>query len=207
MRASLLAGAMAAVLFSPLAATAAPTTYSDQATFLAALGGSTTYDFETSSGFPASGGNIGLFDSINFDAQTYADGQATSGAQTMTGSTGTFGTATLTFAPGTTGIGLYALDLTTDEVVRLSVNFASGPAQVYDIGLGGQAAFSPIYFGVLDNSNTILTATVLGTDVAGANRAWMIDDLSVSAVPEPSAWALFGLGLMGLAFANRFRKA
>ena len=115
MRKTFIAGALAGVLCAPLAAIAAPTTYSDQASFLAAIGPFTTYDFETSSGFPSSGGSIGLFDGINFDAQTYASGESTSGAQSMTGSTGTFGTATLTFAPGTTGIGLHALDLTTDE--------------------------------------------------------------------------------------------
>lgn len=193
----------------------AATTFDNEAAFLGAVGLSTTYDFETGSGFPTSGSIIGLYDGINFDAKTYTSLSALSGSQTMTGSgsgAGTFTPATLTFAPGTTGIGFYALDLTVigDEVIRVSVDFLSGPDQTFDVGLdAGDPEFTPKYFGVYDEADSILSITLFGTEAANTDdRAWLIDDLSVaSAVPVPAAIWLFGSGLIGLVGYARRKKS
>lgn len=158
-------------------------TYSDQASFLAAASGEVTFDFETASGFPASGGAIGTFAGIDFDAQTY-DGLSVSGSQSLTGSTGTFGTATIDFTgleQRPNGFGFFALDLTPGEVVRVTVDYTSGASEVIDVDLGGQPSFTPIFFGKIDTSETIASLSILGTDTGANQRAWAIDDLTVDA--------------------------
>ena len=214
-----------ALLFWTGASHAALMTFTDEAAFLGAVGSATTYDFETSSGFPADtngstlGGfaHIGLFDGINFDASVYESSVTPAGEQSMTGTAGTFTPATLTFAPGTTGLGFFALDLTIvgSEIIRLLVDFENGPDQAYNIGLDpGDPTLTPKYFGLNDPDNSILSATLLGTEAGNltANRAWSIDDLSVTPgsippVPVPAAVWLFGTALIGLVGFSKRRKA
>ncbi|HSR67473.1 MAG TPA: hypothetical protein VLU25_05985 [Acidobacteriota bacterium] len=158
-------------------------TFSDEASLLGALASATTYDFETSSGFPSAGNLIGLFDGIDFDAQTANfSGTLPSGTQAMTGQSGTFSQATLTFTgleQQPSAFGFFGLDLTVGEVIRVTVHFADGTTQVIDVDLGGQPAFTPIYFGFSDSSKVIDQIDFFGTDGGGGPRAWLIDDLTV----------------------------
>ena len=199
---------------------AAVVTTNSQASFLAGVGSATTYDFEAGSGFPAAGAGfatIGLFDGINFDAAVTEYGGSTSGIQAMTGDPNSFATATVTFAPGTVGFGFFGLDLTQagTEVINVFVDFATGTDQFFDVKLDlGDPDFTPKYFGVYDLADTILSATLLGTEDEnrGASRAWLIDDLSVATgrvpeIPVPAAVWLFGSALIGLMGFARRRKA
>jgi hypothetical protein len=159
----------------------------------------TTYDFETASGFPAAGGTIGLFDGINFDAQTASFTSPPSGTQGMTGNGGTFTTASLDF----TGLpekpiafGFFALDLTTGgEVIRATVNFSDATQQVFDVQLqGGAPSFTPTYFRFIDVSKTIDSISFVGTEVGGTCpgticRAWLIDDLTIGTAREVAGTA------------------
>lgn len=193
-------------------------TFDNQAGFLGAVGPATTYDFERGSGFPAdtNGGAlggfapIGVFDGINFNAATYQTGNSTSGLQSMTGIGGTFTSATLTFSPGTKGLGFFGLDLTANEIIKLTVDFAIGPDQVYDISLNGDPALTPQYFGLWDSTDSILSASLRGTEIIDQAklRAWAIDDLSVavSPVPVPAAVWLFGTALAGFIGFSRRRN-
>ena len=196
------------MLMYPITSFAAIITYDNEAAFLGAIGSSTTYDFEESSGFPPSGGVIDLFDGVNFDAKTITSASSTSGTQSMTGSgagAGTFTSAIVTPGP-TTGFGFFALDLTTssNEVIKAIVDFEFGPDQIFNVGLGGLSNFTPIYFGVIDSTDNILQVTFSGTDDSGVARAWLIDDLTIgTSVPEPSTLALLGLGLLGLGLKRR----
>ena len=212
----------ASLLLVSSASQAAITTYTDEATFLGAVGSSTTYDFETSSGFPAdingagSGGFIaaGTFGGITNDATVYQSLLAQSGVQVMTGNVGTFGGATLNFLPGTTGIGLWGLDLTADEILRVTVEFMTAGTQQFDITLGGDPRITPQYFGVWDATDSILSAALVGGNLDGSGlftRAWAIDDLSVASssippVPVPAAVWLFGTALIGFVGMSRRRK-
>ncbi|HHS99716.1 MAG TPA: PEP-CTERM sorting domain-containing protein, partial [Thiomicrospira sp.] len=56
-----------------------------------------------------------------------------------------------------------------------------------------------------EDSDNILGVSLIGGDDLNRDRAWLIDDLSVSAVPEPSTYALMlgGLGLVGFMAARR----
>ena len=212
----------ASLLLVSSASQAAITTYNNEATFLGAVGSSTTYDFETGSGFPADsngagpGGFVaaGTFGGITNDATVYQSALAQSGVQVMTGNTGTFGGATLNFLPGTTGIGFWGLDLTADEILRVTVEFLTAGTQQYDITLGGDPRITPQYFGVWDATDSILSAALVGGNLDGSglfSRAWAIDDLSVAggsvpAVPVPAAVWLFGTALIGLMGFNKRRK-
>ena len=191
--------------FAASAASAVPSIYFDEATLLGALGPSRTFDFETSSGFPAGPAPIGIVDGVNFDAQTSAVIIPTSGVQSMTGSSGPTSAATVSFTTPTTGFGFFALDLTVDEFIQVVVEFAGQPNLIFEISLGGAADFTPIYFGLVDPADTILSLTFSGSDNLGLARAWLIDDLSVSAIPAPAPLVLVlaFVSLLGLARMRR----
>jgi hypothetical protein len=212
----------ASLLLVSGASQAVISTFNDQATFLGAVGASTSYNFETGSGFPADsngaslGGFVaaGTFGGITNNATVYQTSNAVSGVQAMTGNTSTFGSATLNFTPGTTGIGFFGLDLTSDEIIRVSIDFMTSGSQLFDINLGGDPAFTAQYFGVWDASDSILSATLIGGEIGGiglGSRAWAIDDLSVATgrvppVPVPAAVWLFGTALIGFVGMSRRTK-
>ncbi len=215
-RGGLAAAAVGATLGLAGQAQAALMTYSDEATFQAALGSYQTYDFETSSGFPGPS-YLGSHDGIGFDAWVYQSAQATSGAQVMTGANFTGSAANLDFTGLSslpTAVGFWGLDLTPGEIIRATVTFQTAGTQVFDITLNGAARITPIYFGVLDTlGDSILSVSIYGTDTGNNVRAWLMDDLTIAttlatnddfvSVPEPGTLALFGLGLAGLGLTRR----
>ena len=115
-----------AILLMPVIATAVPITFNTEAGLLGALSTSTTFDFETASGFPIantgflnrfSAAPIGPFMGVDFDAHTHS-GISVSGTQSMAGTTlfsllPTFNTGTIVFSglgslPN--GFGFFGLD-------------------------------------------------------------------------------------------------
>ena len=165
-------------------------TFDKEADLLAELNAFDTFDFETASGFPASGGSIGLVNGIDFDAQTFSFINSTSPTQSMTGSGGTATVATVDFtglAEKPIAFGFFALDLTQigPEVIRVTVNFSDATQQVIDVQLGiGDPNQTSIYLGFIDVSKTIDSLEFVGTEVGGTCpetvcRTWVIDDLTV----------------------------
>ncbi|HSR53895.1 MAG TPA: hypothetical protein VLV83_23965 [Acidobacteriota bacterium] len=162
-------------------------TFSDEENFLAELPNATRFDFEGGSGA------VGTIDGIAFDAQYFDSSQATSGDTTMTGAGGTFTVATVDFSglgSKPNAFGFVALDLTTigPEVIRVTVDYTTLPDQVIDVQLGpNDPTGTPIYFGLIEPSDTIESLSFVGTEVGsscpgGTCRAWLIDDLSVGRV-------------------------
>ena len=90
-----LAGALS--VFTTLS-NAAVLTYDNSGDLFLNPGTQTTYDFEESSGFPASSGtftHIGMFDNINFDATVADYALSISGNRSMTGTTGSGSAASI----------------------------------------------------------------------------------------------------------------
>lgn len=191
---------------------AAIVTYGNEASLIASAGTSVTYDFETTSGFPVTG-YIGSFDGIEFDASTFSATPFFPASQSLTGAgtttLATRDTATLNFAAyeaQVLGFGFYGLDLVTDEIIRVTVDFEFGGSQVFDVALNGASNNTPIYFGVTDTADRINQISLLGLGSAnpGASAsAWHVDNLTLVTsplvVPIPAALPLFlsGLTLLG----------
>ena len=54
----------------------------------------------------------------------------------------------------------------------------------------------------------IVTLSIIDTNTVASGNDFGVDNISLSAVPELSTWAMMGLGFAGLAFAGyRSRKA
>ncbi len=182
-------------------ATAAPVIYSDEAVFKAHLVTPKTYDFEPDSGFPAATPGvfpfIGLHDNIQFDASTYyyPYPEWWPSTATMTGKNDSFAAATITFNQPPKGCGFVGLDLMwlDDEVIRTTFTFTSGAVRTYDVRLpSGAPNFTPVFFGLIDAEDTIVSVQLYGTDATVISRAWLIDDLTIGAVVVPTLPVTWG---------------
>lgn len=185
--------------------------YTDQGTFLAALppAQATTWDFETASGFPTAGAGaasyVGNIDDVTFVGITHAmdSGQAFSGVEA--GFSCCFGVGAVDFTSlpqQPYAAGFFGLDLTPGEIIRVIVAFSNGDDAVYDINLDGADSFTPIFFGLVDTERTIRAIQLFGAEAATPNvadRAWLIDDLTIAAVPLPGAWVMLATGFACLA--------
>ena len=187
-------------------------TYNNEADFAAIGADQRRYDFEVDSGFPtgsytAADSLIGEFDGIQFNATTIIPGLApVSGTQAMSGANGTYSAATLNFTDPSrriTGFGFYGEDLRNQESIRVSADFQSAGIRIFDIRLGAEAELTPIYFGAYDADDTLRSLSIISLDDSGLNRAWYLDDLSLTstAVPLPASLPLL---LGGLVLLGRF---
>jgi hypothetical protein len=180
---------------------AAPVIYSDEAAFKARLLIPKTYDFEVASGFPEPSYGvfpyIGLHDNIQFDASTYyydyPEWWPSTG--TMTGKNDSFASATITFNEPPQGCGFIGLDLMTldDEVIRTTFTFASGAVSTYDVRLPqGTPNFTPVFFGLVDTEDRVVSVNLYGWDATGIYRAWLIDNLTIGTDATPTVPVTWG---------------
>ena len=203
-------------------ANAAILTFTDQASFLASLSGtSSTLDFEsqTPGSLINSGDTLG---GITFDysiGPPPVDMMVTNDFLTTSGSNylglddaGNFNlfiagdSFTMTFDTPQNAIGLYLVSgdplYAGDAIISTSVGSALNSDVVnIDLGDGGLA----YYIGL--TSDVAFSSATLQFDAAAEGAfLYSIDDITVSAVPVPAAVWLFGSGLIGLIGLAR-RKA
>ena len=205
------------------AADAAIITYTNQATFLAALASSTTENFE---GFAAgtvitnqlSGITTVSTNGDNGSTQAQIGSIAalpfpmTNGLPTSSGDRflsselagPVFATAGLNFAlaANNDGVGFFVVDGV--PLGNFGINLFNG-ATLVDSAVFGPQTLPDSFIGVI---STVAFNTVK-IDAVNPGDSWGIDDLSIGSigqVPEPATLALFGLGLAGLAVSRRRKQ-
>lgn len=107
-------------------------------------------------------------------------------------------------------------------ILRISaVSAANATLATVDFNLAGLNGAGALSFATFSNTGALATTNAAFyrvraayCDTTGAcsftstNKGqWALDNINVTAVPEPSQWALFGLGLAGVAAIARRRRA
>jgi hypothetical protein len=188
---------------------------------LLALSHSASADVIFSDNFDSENGGTGALNYTDFDNWTvpsvsgtvdligngYFDFQPGYGLYVdMDGSTGNAGTMTSTGISFESGV-LYTLsfDLAgnwrngSTETVTASVGL-SGLLAEQEISLTQSTAFTTFTYTFVGDGST---QSIYFEGSGGDNIGMLLDNVSISSVPEPATLALFGLGLAGFGFARR----
>jgi hypothetical protein len=103
-------------------------------------------------------------------------------------------TVTLVFSMPIIEFGLFMIDV-DDADGSVSINGID-----YSIAVTGNGGSQ--YFGIIEE--TPFTSVILNGGFR--NSHWSMDDVAITAVPEPSTFLLTTLGLTGFALANRRQR-
>lgn len=187
---------------------AALLTFTDQASFLAALPGpSNTLDFDSlSAGTTIANGET--VEGITFNYNFGGVQMKVSNTYDTTSSPNFLGTTDadilqdgddfdLSFGP-VNAIGMYFItaDEMFDDDITLSAGGTSIGLSVADAGTDVGDGGIPFFLGIIDDTNTFTTASI--TTIGGGFFLYNVDDITTSVVPLPGALWLFLSGLLGL---------
>ena len=119
------------------------------------------------------------------------------------------GAVTFSFTTPVDSFGFYVNGLQTDLVPQQTIVYTDGSSVTYTLNMPPATGGGGAFFGFIDFGNQISSVTFNATnDVLG------FDDLrfgnaehNPNSVPEPGAFGLFGVGLLGLWIAAKKRTA
>lgn len=195
-------------LFLP-GANASITTYTTRSTFETALSSPTTFDLNQADGAISTLGTVLGISTVGGDVSGTVNNNALQGR--ALGALDISLPLQFTFLQPGLAFGYDNLDFTLDEEAVVTFSFTNGdPSQTFTFDLGGQDAFTPIFFGAISTtqiSNVQIYSRTIGTDTVG-ERANVIDNVTVGAplssttTPEPGSWMLMSGGLLVLLGRN-----
>jgi MYXO-CTERM domain-containing protein len=109
-----------------------------------------------------------------------------------------------------------ALDITSFEAIPGEPSTATGPGQMTvffadstsaNFSISGNLTGEPVFFGVVADSPIVGLRWIEALEGSGGSEETGLDNVRVSAVPEPATWALGLLGLATLGLRRRWRDA
>ena len=190
---------------------AAVTTYSSRATFLGALAGANTWDFNGPEGNPvvilnSLGTNIVGVSTQGGDPAGMIHENALCGS--VSGAVDCFPPLVFTLLQPRNAFGFDNLDFTSSEEAVVNIAFSNGdPAQQFVFDLGAEPPLTPIFFG-FTSDQSIASVRVYSRDPGTTDigqRANVIDNVTVgNAVPEAGTLVPLILASASLCF-QRFR--
>lgn len=189
---------------------ASVTTYNSRAAFLGALAPPDIWDFNGPEGNPviilnSLGTDIVSVATQGGDAAGVIHDNAVCGS--VSGAVSCFRPVAFTLLQPKNAFGFDNLDFTEAEEAVVNVAFANGdPSQQFTFDLGGQPAFTPIFFGVTADQS-IASVSVYsrdpGTRTIG-ERANIVDNVTVGAtVPEVGTLTLLITAAAGVSLQRR----
>jgi len=197
-----------ATFLTPNVYSEAVTTYSSRATFLGALAGADTWDFNGPEGNPvvilkSLGTDIVGVSTQGGDAAGAIHDNALCGS--VSGAVDCFPPVVLTLLQPRNALGFDNLDFNGFEEAVVNVAFSNGdPSQQFVFDLGAAAPFTPIFFG-FTSDQSIASVRVYSRDPGTIDiigqRANIIDNVTVgTAIPEPGTLVLLILASASLCF-------
>ena len=206
-----------------LVAQAAFIEYSDRIAFESAVSGIVSFDFETTSGFPAAPAQLDIIDATidlstsGGDSAVYVQSYGAGWGQGIGGSVSdeinNFTAVVVAFSAPYYAVGFDNLDLTLNEDAIINVVFGSGSFTFKRTDPDPDFSNAP-FFGIWAGEPILGLRVWSGnapTDQPGS-RANLIDNLSVSRtpseipdVPEPSTFWLTSAAGLGLMLLGRLR--
>lgn len=197
------------------------TTYTSLAAFQAAAGSTTVETFSSASVGTSTGSYAGAFNGFtlsstgNGDFSGIATGQIASSADNApipgtflgqkfygwgdSGNGNVGPTSLFSFTKAATAFAFDWFNTDYSDVYSVTVNGLT--QDVFNISSNG-------FFGIVaTNNETFTTASIQTATFGGFISTEGLDNVRVSAVPEPTGIALFGIALLGLAAARRRSRA
>ncbi len=200
--------AVAASMLLAAQAQAVETVHADRTPFSSSLGASVTDDY-SNPGYVFRQSNIDMsavLGETDYRSTAFEDANIVSSGVYCAGCNGSFtlsfGTTSVTQGNGVFGVGFDYFNA-GDPSYDALVTFADGGTELYTLEL---AAFNALSFWGLTSTRQISSIAFGPNGELSASGSFGIDNLTVGAIPEPTAWAMLVIGVGVVGAAGRSRR-